>query len=149
MTWNFRIMRQYNPESPEYYWYEIVECYYGEDGRPMMWNEATLPIVDELDVEIDEEEAEKDLEFYIKESLKAQFVQLAQDIDIKGPIMDQRDFEYGGVYYGHPEYVEMQQIAQAVKNNDQEALRSLGIEEGNPRSLRDIFDEDDEDDEQG
>jgi len=144
MSWNFRIMRRYNPESPDYYWYEIVECYYGEDGRPMMWCEATLPLVDQLDVQLDEDEAEQDIETYVKASMKEQFSQLARDIDVKGPIMDERDFEKGGVYYGHPEMIEMQQVSKAIENNDQETLRSLGYDT-NPRSLRDLFDDEDED----
>ena len=68
MTWNFRIMRRYQKESPDLFWYEIVEVYYGEDGIPMMWADAHTPIVSDLDIEI-ENNTDMNLETFIKDRL--------------------------------------------------------------------------------
>ena len=102
MTWNFRIMRRYQNESPEMFWYEIVEVYYGEDGIPMMWSDAHTPIVSDLDIEIDAT-PNVDPETFIKECLLQEFTQMMRDCDTKGPILDERDFEKGGVYSDHPD----------------------------------------------
>src|SRR6056300_704017 len=92
MTWNYRIMRRYSPESPETYWYELVEVYYGDDGRPMMFGPATAPAVTsmELEIEADVADEELDLETYVKESLIEQYTMMMRDTDSRGPILDER-----------------------------------------------------------
>tara|TARA_R110000803_G_scaffold30857_8_gene69292 strand:- start:1295 stop:1708 length:414 start_codon:yes stop_codon:yes gene_type:complete len=124
MTWNFRIMRRYQNESPEMFWYEIVEVYYGEDGIPMMWSDAHTPIVSDLDIEIDAT-PNVDPETFIKECLLQEFTQMMRDCDTKGPILDERDFEKGGVYSDHPDTVKLQQSIGEVNNMTAEQLKQL------------------------
>ena len=114
MTWNYRIMRRYSPESPETYWYEIVEVFYAGDGIPMMFTTATQPAVThmELEIESDLSLTEIDLETYVKESLLEQYTMMLKDTDTRGPILDERDFDKGGVYADHPEAVELAKKAQ-------------------------------------
>ena len=133
MTWNYRIMRRYSPESPETYWYELVEVYYGDDGRPMMFGPATAPAVTsmELEIEADITDEELDLETYVKESLIEQYTMMMRDTDSRGPILDERDFEGGGVYADHPEAVALLKKAQANDDFD----------------IRAYLDEEDDDDE--
>jgi len=124
MTWNFRIMRRYQNESPEMFWYEIVEVYYGEDGIPMMWSNAHTPIVSDLDIEMDAT-PNVDPETFIKECLLQEFTQMMRDCDTKGPILDERDFEKGGVYSDHPDTVKLQQSIGEVNNMTAEQLKQL------------------------
>ena len=124
MTWNFRIMRRYQNESPEMFWYEIVEVYYGEDGIPMMWSDAHTPIVSDLDIEMDAT-PNVDPETFIKECLLQEFTQMMRDCDTKGPILDERDFEKGGVYSDHPDTVKLQQSIGEVNNMTAEQLKQL------------------------
>ena len=114
MTWNYRIMRRYSPESPETFWYEIVEVFYAGDGIPMMFTTASQPAVThlELDVEADVAGEELDLETYVKESLLEQYTSIMKDADTRGPILDERDFDKGGVYADHPEAVALAKKAQ-------------------------------------
>lgn len=124
MTWNFRIMRRYQNESPEMFWYEIVEVYYGEDGIPMMWSDAHTPIVSDLDIEMDAT-PNVDPETFIKECLLQEFTQMMRDCDTNGPILDERDFEKGGVYSDHPDTVKLQQSIGEVNNMTAEQLKQL------------------------
>jgi hypothetical protein len=117
MTFNFRIMRRYQPESPETYWFEVVEVFYGEDGIPMMWSEAGLPFVDDLGVDVAENiDSDFELETFVKESLIEGFTMMMRDVDSRGPILDQRDFEDDGVYANHPEYEEMLKQVEEIKS---------------------------------
>ena len=118
MTWNYRIMRRYQPEAPETYWYEIVEIYYGDDGIPMMWSTGDMPIVADLDIELLEQEDDIDLETFVKEGLLEQFTQLMRDVDGRGPILDERDFEKGGVYADHPDAVKLRKAAEELGTED-------------------------------
>jgi hypothetical protein len=124
MTWNFRIMRRYEKESPDLFWYEIVEVYYGEDGIPMMWGTAHTPIVSDLDLEM-ENNSNMDLESFVKERLLEEFTMMMRDSDSKGPILDERDFEKGGVYSDHPDAVKFKQITGEVSNMTPEQLARL------------------------
>lgn len=136
MTWNYRIMRRYSPESPETYWYELVEVYYGEDGVPMMWGTATQPAVTrmELEIEADVAEEELELETYVKESLIEQFTQMMRDTDSRGPILDERDFEKGGVYADHPEAVAL--MKKAKEANEEFDIREYLDEEDDDEDER-------------
>jgi hypothetical protein len=124
MTWNFRIMRRYQKESPDLFWYEIVEVYYGEDGIPMMWADAHTPIVSDLDIEI-ENNTDMNLETFIKDRLLEEFTMMMRDSDTKGPILDERDFEKGGVYSDHPDAVKLQQSIGEVTGMTSEQLKQL------------------------
>lgn len=124
MTWNFRIMRRYQKESPDLFWYEIVEVYYGEDGIPMMWADAHTPIVSDLDIEI-ENNTDMNLETFIKDRLLEEFTMMMRDSDTKGPILDERDFEKGGVYSDHPDAVKLQQSIGEVTGMTPEQLKQL------------------------
>ena len=124
MTWNFRIMRRYQKESPDLFWYEIVEVYYGEDGIPMMWADAHTPIVSDLDIEI-ENNTDMNLETFIKDRLLEEFIMMMRDSDTKGPILDERDFEKGGVYSDHPDAVKLKQSIGEVTGMTSEQLKQL------------------------
>ena len=128
MTWNYRIMRRYSPESPETYWYEIVEVFYAGDGIPMMFTTATQPAVThmELETESDLSLTEIDLETYVKESLLEQYTMMLKDTDTRGPILDERDFDKGGVYADHPEAVE---LAKKAKDENFDIREFLDDEE--------------------
>jgi len=128
MTWNFRIMRRYQKDSPDLFWYEIVEVYYGEDGLPMMWCDAHTPIVSDLDIEMESDRHKKNsmnLETFIKDRLLEEFTQMMRDSDSKGPILDERDFEKGGVYADHPDAVKLQKSIGEVNNMTTEQLKQL------------------------
>ena len=138
MTWNYRIMRRYQPESPETYWYEIVEVYYGDDGIPMMWGTGHMPIIADLDIELlEQEEEDIDLEDFVKEGLLEQFTQLMRDVDSRGPILDERDFENGGVYADHRDAVKLRQVAE-----------ELGTDELVARIREKLKDEEDDDEDE-
>ena len=124
MTWNFRIMRRYQKESPDLFWYEIVEVYYGEEGIPMMWADAHTPIVSDLDIEI-ENNTDMNLETFIKDRLLEEFTMMMRDSDTKGPILDERDFEKGGVYSDHPDAVKLQQSIGEGTGMTSEQLKQL------------------------
>lgn len=124
-------MRRQDPGDPAIFWYEIVEVYYGSDRRPMMWNEATLPYVDSNDVMFQNEEIE-DLESFVKEAMKEQFASMAMDIVAKGPILDQRDFNAGGVYADHPEYKEIERIIEILNSGDEDAIAGLNLRKYDP-----------------
>ena len=124
MTWNFRIMRRYQKEKPEMFWYEIVEVFYREDGIPMMWGESHGPIVTDLDIELDSND-QQDLETFVKTNLTEQFAQLMRDIDGRGPILDERDFEKGGVYSDHPDAVQLQKDIEDISNMNSETIARL------------------------
>lgn len=128
MTWNYRIMRRFSPESPETFWFEIVEVFYGQDGVPMMFGSCTQPVVSNLELEIESDVAGEDLdvELYVKESLIEQFTMIMRDTDSRGPILDERDFDKGGVYADHPEVVALMKKAQ--DNNEDFDIRAF-IEE--------------------
>jgi len=111
-------MRRYQQEAPETYWYEIVEVYYGDDGIPMMWSTGDMPIVADLDIELLEQEDDVDLETFVKEGLLEQFTQLMRDVDGRGPILDERDFENGGVYADHPDAVKLRKAAEELGTED-------------------------------
>ena len=112
MTWNFRIMRR-KDANPTYFWYEIVEVYYGEDGIPMMWSDAAGPLVSDLDIEFENNE-NTDLETFVKDRLLDEYTQMMRDIDSRGPILDERDFEGNGVYANHPEKAEMEKTIKEI-----------------------------------
>jgi len=124
MTWNFRIMRRYQHDKPDMFWYEIVEVYYGEDGIPMMWGDSHGPIVTDLDIELDSND-QQDLETFVKTNLTEQFAQLMRDIDGRGPILDERDFEKGGVYSDHPDAVQLQKDIEDISNMNSETIARL------------------------
>ena len=130
-------MRRYQPEAPETYWYEIVEVYYGDDGIPMMWSTGDMPIVADLDIELLEQEDDIDLETFVKEGLLEQFTQLMRDVDGRGPILDERDFENGGVYADHPDAVKLRLVAE-----------ELGTEELVARIREKLKDEEDDDEDE-
>ena len=130
-------MRRYFQEAPETYWYEIVEVYYGDDGIPMMWSTGDMPIVADLDIELLEQEDDIDLETFVKEGLLEQFTQLMRDVDSRGPILDERDFENGGVYADHPDAVKLRQVAE-----------ELGTEELVARIREKLKDEEDDDEDE-
>jgi|TARA_B100001094_G_C18164476_1_gene791235 hypothetical protein len=117
-------MRRYQKESPDLFWYEIVEVYYGEDGIPMMWADAHTPIVSDLDIEI-ENNTDMNLETFIKDRLLEEFIMMMRDSDTKGPILDERDFEKGGVYSDHPDAVKLQQSIGEVTGMTSEQLKQL------------------------
>jgi hypothetical protein len=117
-------MRRYQKESPDLFWYEIVEVYYGEDGIPMMWADAHTPIVSDLDIEI-ENNTDMNLETFIKDRLLEEFTMMMRDSDTKGPILDERDFEKGGVYSDHPDAVKLQQSIGEVTGMTSEQLKQL------------------------
>ena len=106
------------------FWYEIVEVYYGEDGIPMMWADAHTPIVSDLDIEI-ENNTDMNLETFIKDRLLEEFIMMMRDSDTKGPILDERDFEKGGVYSDHPDAVKLQQSIGEVTGMTSEQLKQL------------------------
>ena len=112
MTWNFRIMRR-KDANPTYFWYEIVEVYYGEDGIPMMWSDAAGPLVSDIDIEFENNE-NIDLETFVKDRLLDEYTQMMRDIDSRGPILDERDFEGNGVYANHPEKAEMEKTIKEI-----------------------------------
>jgi len=127
-------MRRYQPEAPETFWYELVEVFYGEDGRPMMFGNAILPYVSDMDLDIEEIQS-IDLEDFVKESIREQFANLLRDIDGRGPILDERDFENGGVYADHPEVVQLRKSTEQLSMDDLVAR------------IREKLDEEDDDDE--
>jgi len=142
MTWNFRIMRRYQPESPETYWFEVVEVFYGDDGVPMMWGPASLPLVDDLGVNIAQDlDKEFELETFVKESLIEGYTMMMRDVDSRGPILDERDFEEGGIYADHPDAVEMKRVQEIIESGDQEEIKKLNLKEWDPKNY---LDEDDE-----
>ena len=123
MTWNFRIMRR-KDANPTYFWYEIVEVYYGEDGIPMMWSDAAGPLVSDLDIEFENNE-NTDLETFVKDRLLDEYTQMMRDIDSRGPILDERDFEGNGVYANHPEKAEMEKTIKEItegRNGEEDAI---------------------------
>ena len=137
MTYNYRIMRRYFQEAPETYWYEIVEVYYGDDGIPMMWAPGIMPVITDFDIELLDNEENQELETFVKEGILEQFGSLMRDLDGKGPILDERDFDNGGVYADHPEVVQLRRAA------DQ-----LGTDELIERIRDKLRDEEDDEDEQ-
>jgi len=148
MSWNYRIMRRYPPESPENYYYDIVEVIYGEDGRPMMWTETTLPQVSDLDLDLENDHPDFDEDYFVRESLKMQFSRMAQDIDARAPLLDEHDFEPGGIYADHPDMKKFIEVAKAYEDGDEEALEEYGLIDIDIEEIRKRFapDEDDEDD---
>ena len=112
MNWNYRIMRRYSPEAPETYWYEIIEVFYGEDGIPMLWVPANMPVISDFDIELLDSEQDQELETFVKEGILEQFGMLMRDLDGKGPILDERDFDKGGVYADHPDVVQLRKTAE-------------------------------------
>jgi len=111
-------MRRYQPEAPETYWYEIVEVYYGDDGIPMMWAPGNMPVVTDLDIELLDNDENQELETFVKEGILEQFGLLMRDLDGKGPILDERDFDNGGVYADHPEVVQLRKAADQIGTDE-------------------------------
>ena len=139
-------MRRYQPESPETYWFEVVEVFYGDDGVPMMWGTASLPLVDDLGVNIAQDlDEEFELETFVKESLIEGYTMMMRDVDSRGPILDERDFEEGGIYADHPEAVEMKRVQEIIESGDEEEIKKLNLKEWDPRKY---LDEDDEDEDE-
>jgi len=141
-------MRRYPPESPENYYYDIVEVVYGEDGRPMMWNDTTLPQVTNLDLDIENDHPDFDEDYFVRESLKVQFSTMAQDIDSRGPILDERDFEPGGIYSDHPDLSRFREIAVAVEQGDEDALDEMGLIDIDIEEIKKRFSPDNDDSEE-
>ena len=135
-------MRRYQPESPETYWYEIVEVLYGKDGLPMMWNELSIPSISHVDIDIIESsDKDFDLQEFVKEGLLEQYTQLMRDVDAKAPMMDEMDFEDNGVYADHPEAIELRKVAEVLASGDEEEIAKLNLEQWEDE-------EDDDEDEQ-
>ena len=116
-------MRRYQHDKPDMFWYEIVEVYYGEDGIPRLWGDSHGPITD-LEIELDSND-QQDLETFVKTNLTEQFAQLMRDIDGRGPILDERDFEKGGVYSDHPDAVQLQKDIEDISNMNSETIARL------------------------
>ncbi len=66
-----------------------------------------------------------DLESVVKERLLEEFTMMMRDSDSKGPILDERDFEKGGVYSDHPDAVKFKQITGEVSDMTPEQLARL------------------------
>jgi len=112
----------------------------------MMWGEADLPMVSELDIDVEKDFTDNfDLETYIKQSLTEQFTMMMRDVDHRGPVMDERDFEEGGVYSNHPEVLEMNRVTKIIESGDEEEIKKLNLKEWNPNDYLDREDDDDED----
>ena len=90
----------------------------------MMWADAHTPIVSDLDIEI-ENNTDMNLETFIKDRLLEEFIMMMRDSDTKGPILDERDFEKGGVYSDHPDAVKLQQSIGEVTGMTSEQLKQL------------------------
>ena len=74
MTWNYRIIEHYSPESDETY-YVLTEVYYDTSGKPMAYAEDNTILGD------DNEEIIRVLEMMLKDAKKDQ------------PILTPKDFE--------------------------------------------------------
>ena len=74
MTWNYRIIEQYSPESDETY-YVLTEVFYDKKGKLMAYSEDNTILGD------DKEEIIRVLEMMIKDAKKDQ------------PILTPKDFE--------------------------------------------------------
>jgi hypothetical protein len=102
----------------------------------MMFGPATAPAVTsmELEIEADVADEELDLETYVKESLIEQYTMMMRDTDSRGPILDERDFEGGGVYADHPEAVALMKKAQEA--NEEFDIRAYLDEEDDDEDER-------------
>jgi hypothetical protein len=74
MTWNYRIIKHYSPESDETY-YVLAEVFYDTSGKPMAYAEDNTILGD------DNEEIIRVLEMMLKDAKKDQ------------PILTPKDFE--------------------------------------------------------
>lgn len=128
-------MRRYNKDHPTDYWYELVEVFYGEDGRPMMWGNASVPMVSYMDVEDAEDENDFNLAKFIREQMANEWQMMGRDIGNDKPILDERDFEEGGLFADHPEALEMQKVAEVLDSGDDEAIAKLGLSTWDPNKF--------------
>jgi len=103
----------------------------------MMWAPGNMPVITDSDIELLDNDENQELETFVKEGILEQFGLLMRDLDGKGPILDERDFDNGGVYADHPEVVQLRRAA------DQ-----LGTDELIERIRDKLRDEEDDKDEQ-
>jgi hypothetical protein len=146
MTFNFRLMKRYNPDNPTMYWYEIVEVFYGQDKVPAFWGEAYMPAVDQgLIDEVRADDEDFDEASFVRTELANEWALIAKDIVRDSEVFDEFDFEPGGKYYGHDEAKDMNEITAAVKSGDPEVLAELGITTVDSKDfIKKLMKEDDE-----
>jgi len=147
MTFNFRIMKRYSEDNPTHYWFEVVEVFYGEDGIPMMWGEASMPVVDHLSIEDEESNEGFDESKFVRSEIGSEWAMIANDIAKNTEMLDEYDFKPGGRYYGHSEVQEMDEVIQAIASGDEELMEKHGLKSYSSADFIKRLYKDDEDEE--